>query len=94
MKFRTELSEILIIKLSTIVGDDSVRQTEFINDGFLNEVFHFAFSDLRQRFGFYQFGKVVDGDYYKFFLIRYRGKRTKYVNPPLYEGHGATIDVS
>ena len=86
MKLRTKLSEILIVKLSIIVGDDGVWQIESINDEFLNEVFHLTFSDLCQRFGLYIFGKVVDDDQYKFFLSRYRKKRAKYVNPLLYEG--------
>ena len=70
MKLPIELSEILVVKLSTIVSDNGVRQTESVNDGFLNEVFHLAFSDLRQRFSFYPFSKVVDGDHYEFFLTR------------------------
>ena len=86
MKLHTKLSKILVVKLSTIIDDDGVWQTEFVNNEFLNEVIHLAFCDLRQRFGFYPFGKVVDDDHYKFSLTRYREKKIKYVNPPLYEG--------
>ena len=86
MKFCTKFSEILVIKLLTIVGDDSVWQTKSVNNEFLNKVFHLAFSNLRQRFGFYPFGKIVDSDHYEFFLTRCQGKRIKYVDPPLHKG--------
>ena len=86
IKFRTKLSKILVVKLSTIIDDDGVWQIESVNDKFLNEVFHLAFSDLQQRFGFYPFGKVIDGDHYEFSLTRCWGKRIKYVDPSLYEG--------
>ena len=40
MKSRTEVSEVLIVELSSIVGDNGVRQSEPEDDGLLDEVFH------------------------------------------------------
>ena len=88
MKFRTEFSEVLIIELSFIIGDDGMRQSKSVDDRFLDEVFHFAFSDLSQGFSFYLLGEIVDCDYYEFSLARRRGKRIEYVDFPLSERSG------
>ena len=80
IKLRTEFFEVLIVELSSVVSDDGMRQFESVDDGFLDEVFHFTFDDLSQGFGFYPLGQIVDCDHYEFFLARHWGKRTEYVD--------------
>ena len=74
MELRTEFSEVLIFELSSVVSDDGMRQSESIDDGFLDEVFHFAFGDLGQGFGFHPLDEVVDCDHYELSLTRVGGK--------------------
>ena len=62
VKFRTKLLELLIVKLSIIVGDDGIRQSKSAYDRLLNEVFHLFFSDLRQGFGFHLLGEIIYRD--------------------------------
>ena len=82
MKFCTELSEVLVVELSPIVGDDSVWQSEFGDDGLLDKVFHLTLDDLHQGFGLHPLSEVVDRDDYELSLTGCRRKRSEYVNPP------------
>ena len=86
MLFRSEVSEVLIVELSSIVGDNGMRQSEPEDDGLLNEVFHLPLSDLRQRLGFHPLGKVVDRDDYELSLTGRRRERSEYVDSPPGEG--------
>ena len=81
MKFRIKFFKVLIIKLSIIIDDDDMWQIEPTD-----EVFYLTFSDLCQRFSFHSFDEIIYSDHYKFFLIRRRRERIKYVDSPLYEG--------
>ena len=86
MKSRTEVFEVLVVELSSIVGDDGVRQSESEDDGLLDEVFHLPLDDLHQRFGFHLLSEVVNYDDYELPLAGCRRKRIEYVNPPLGKG--------
>ena len=88
VKLHTEFSEVLIVELSSIVGDDSMRQPESVDDGFLDEVLHFALNDLGQRFDLHPLSEIVDCDHYELSLTGCRRKRTKYVDSPLSERPG------
>ena len=41
MKLRTEFFKVLIVELSSVIGDDGMQQSESVDDEFLDEVFHF-----------------------------------------------------
>ena len=86
MKSHTELFEIIVVELSSIVGDDGVRQSESKDDGLLDEVFHLALGDLCQGFDLHPLGEVVDRDNYELTLARCWRERAEYVDPPLDEG--------
>ena len=80
MKPRTEISEVLIVELSSVVGNNGVWQSEPEDDGLLNEVFHLSLSDLRQGFGFHPLSEVVDRDDYELPLARRQRERIEYVD--------------
>ena len=86
MKSRTELSKVPVVELSSIVGNNGVRQSEPEDDRLLDEVFHLPLGDLRKRFGFYPLCEVVDRDDYELPLSRCWRKRIEYVDSPLDEG--------
>ena len=65
IKFRTELSEVLIVELSSVVGDNGVRQSEPEDDELLDEVFHLSLDDLCQGFDLHPLSEVVDHDDYE-----------------------------
>ena len=85
-KPRTEVSEVLVVELSSVVSNDGVWQSEHEDDRLLNEVFHLLLSDLCQRFGFHLLSEVVDRDDYELSLTGRRGERSEYANSPLSKG--------
>ena len=46
VKPRTEVSEVLVVELFSVVGDNGVRQSKPKDDGFLDEVFHLSLDNL------------------------------------------------
>ena len=63
-----EVFKLLVIKLSTIIGNNNSRKTKSKDDGFPNKIFGFALGDLGHRFSFYPFGEAVDSHKQKFLL--------------------------
>ena len=60
MKFRLEVLELFIIKLSAIVSDDDSRKAESTDDGLPHEFCGLGLSDLSHQLGSYPFGKVIN----------------------------------
>lgn len=46
MEFSTEVSKYLIIKLSAIISDDNIGESELVDDELPEEVFDFALGDV------------------------------------------------
>ena len=83
VELRIEFSEVLIIELSSVIRDDGMRQSKSVDDGFLDEVFHFVFGDLGQGFSLHLLGEIVYSDHYELSLAKRREKRIEYVDSPL-----------
>ena len=66
----TKFFKLLIIKLPTIYYNNSSGQAEYANNRVSNEAPGLGLSDLCHWFGFYPFGKVVNGHKEKLPLLR------------------------
>ena len=61
VEFSIEVLELLVIKLSTVICDNGLREAESADYRFLYKFSNLSFGDLSHWFGFHPFGKVVDG---------------------------------
>ena len=68
MKLSTKVFELLIIKLSVVVGDDDLREAESGDDGLSDEFSSLGLSDLRYWLSFHPFGEVIDSHEQKLLL--------------------------
>ena len=71
-----ELSEGLIVELSTIVRYKHMRQPIPTDDRFSEEVLHLLFSYVCQGLSLHPFGEVINSDEKELALPYCRGKRT------------------
>ena len=67
-KVRIELSEFIVIKLIGVVQDDNLRNSESADDVFPYKTSSISLCDFGERFRFYPFGKVINGDDQEFSL--------------------------
>lgn len=77
VEFNIEFFECLVIKLSTIIGNDNIQKSKSIYFEFLKEVFDFTLGDVSQEFYLYPFDEGVHGDNKKLLLIYCLGKWTR-----------------
>ena len=63
-----ELSEFIIIELPSVVQDNNLGNPKSVDDIFSYEIFGISFYDFGERFRFYPFGKVINGDDQEFYL--------------------------
>ena len=68
MELGIEVSELFVVKLSIVVGDDGLREVESIDDVLPYEFFSLDFDDLSHRLGFYPFVEIVYGHEQKLLL--------------------------
>lgn len=62
MDFSIEVLKCLVAKLSAIIGDDGVGESELAYDGFSKDILDFSLDDVRQRFYLHLFGEVVNSN--------------------------------
>lgn len=67
VKFSREFLECSVIKLSSIIDDNNIQSPIQHRIDFQKP--DFALDDVDQGFYFHPFGKVIDGDGEKFFLV-------------------------
>ena len=61
VEFDAEVFELLVVKLSIVVGDDDPREAESIDNRLPYELSSLSFSDMSHRLDFHLFGEVVNG---------------------------------
>ena len=85
-KLGTEVSELYVIKLASIVDDEYEWDIDLDNDIFLNKLLHLGFDDHGQWISFHPLGEVVNGHDEEPSLFHHHGERAEDVNPLLGEG--------
>lgn len=66
-----EFGKFEVTELATIISDEDLGQSKVIDDGFLNEIFYFSFSDFSKWFSLYPLSGVIN--YYKQKLLSSNG---------------------
>ena len=88
-KLAAILSEILAIKLETVVQDECVWSSEVCNNVFPNEFLGIHVPDVGQRFSLHPFGEVISSNYYVSIIPYSFGERTDNIKTPLSKRPGA-----
>ena len=83
MELSVEVLELFIIKLSTVVSDDDLREAESRGDGLLNKFSGLGLDDLSYRLSFQPFGEVIDSHEHELPLCWGRREGSEDVDPPL-----------
>jgi len=81
-----ELCELLIYKLSAIIGDDSMWDTISAYNIIPDELLNLLGCDSGQWFDFYPFGEIIDGYYKEFHLALTGGEGVEDIHSSFSKG--------